>query len=81
MTKKQELLDFIDENINDSNYLQTNVYYQDISEQGTRGFLLNNKEQLKGHFNQLFNDDLIGHSGDNFMIEILDWTTEIKEVV
>jgi hypothetical protein len=81
MTKKQNLLDFIDQNINDSNYLYSNIYYQDLSEQGTRSFVVKSKEKLKNHFIELFDNDLIGHSGDNVMIEILDWTTQIKEVV
>lgn len=81
MTKKQNLLNFIDQNINDSNYLYSNIYYQDLLEQGTRGFLVSNKEKLKNHFINLFNDDLIGHSGDNVIIEILDWIAQIKEAV
>jgi hypothetical protein len=80
MTKKEQLLIFIDEHINESNHLHTNVYYQSLSESGTRGFMNNDKEKLKNHFIQLFNDDLVGHSGDNIIIEILDWTTQLKDI-
>lgn len=79
MTRKEDLLNFIDNNIDESNYLYSNVYYQDVLEQGTRGFMVTDKEKLKNHFIQLFDDNLVGHSGDNVIIEILDWTTQIKE--
>jgi hypothetical protein len=80
MTRKEELLSFIDEHINESNQLHTNVYYHSFLESGTRGFVNNDKEKLKNHFITLFDDNLVGHSGDNVIIEILNWTTQDKVV-
>lgn len=84
MTRKEELIQFIKDNITTENELLT---YERIVEtqgdtgikvgtQGTRGFTATN-EHLINEINNGFNDNLIGNIGnDKIIVEILSW--EIK---
>ena len=81
MTKKEELIQFINDNINDTNELFTYervVKVQgdtvvDVGQYGTRGFTATN-EHLINAINNGFNDNLIGNIGnDKVVVEILNW--------
>lgn len=72
MTKKQKLLIFMEENLNETNFLNCNVFYIDRNIGGTRTFMVK-KQKALNHIEEKFNDDLVGHSGDEVMIYIIDW--------
>jgi uncharacterized pyridoxamine 5'-phosphate oxidase family protein len=79
MTKKEELLSYINENITDDHQLMTEVFYESLSKSGTRLFVTSTKQKAYNHINNNFDDDLVGHSGDNIVIRILNWTTQDKQ--
>jgi len=80
MTKKEELLLYIEENLTDNHQLMTNVFYESFNDNGTRLFVTRTKQRTYDHINNNFNDELKGHSGDNVIIEILDWIIQDKVV-
>jgi hypothetical protein len=80
MTKKEELLLYIENNLTDSHQLMTNVFYESFNDNGTRLFVTRTKQRTYDHINNNFNDELKGHSGDNVIIEILDWVIQDKVV-
>jgi hypothetical protein len=80
MTKKEELLLYIEENLTDNHQLMTNVFYESFNDNGTRLFVTRTKQRTYDHINNNFNDELKGHSGDNVIIEILDWVIQDKVV-
>jgi hypothetical protein len=80
MTKKEELIKYVEDNIDTTKNLFTNVFYESIQENGVRIFGVISKERLLGHFKNDFNDDLIGSSRDGVIIHILDWTAQDKIV-
>ena len=81
MTKKEELIQFINDNITTKNELLTYeriVETQgdtvvEVGQKGTRGFTATN-EHLINAINNGFNDNLIGNIGnDKITVEILSW--------
>jgi hypothetical protein len=75
--KKQELLNFIEEYISDDTKLYCNVEYVETKDVGGRLFYMD-KQRLINQIETMFDDDLIGHSGDNILIEVLDWAYETR---
>jgi hypothetical protein len=69
--RKQDLLLFMEENLNGENFLNCDVLYIQQNANGKRKFLTT-KEKALIHIENLFDEELVGHSGDNIMIEILD---------
>lgn len=69
--RKQELINFIEENITEKNNLYSNVEYIKTKQTGGRLFFMN-KERLIFQITTMFDDDLIGHSGDSVLIKIID---------
>jgi len=81
MTKKEELIQFINDNITTKNELLTYeriVETQgdtvvEVGQKGTRGFTATN-EHLINAINNGFNDNLIGNIwNDKITVEILSW--------
>ena len=84
MTKKETLIQFINDNIVNENELLTYERIVEVQgdsvvkvgQQGTRGFSATN-EHLINAINNGFNDNLIGNIGnEKITVEILNW--EIK---
>jgi len=75
MTKKQELLLFIQENINDTNMLFTSEIFIEDDKELTRTYAVRT-ERLPIIINSSFNDDLIGNlPNDKHTVKINNWTT------
>jgi uncharacterized protein YhbP (UPF0306 family) len=70
MTKKQELLTYVSESVNDTNYLFCNVLYITFNEEGTKLYQAS-KDKLLSHLENSFDDNCVGTSGDSVIIEIL----------
>jgi phage terminase large subunit-like protein len=77
--KKQSLIDFIQENITDEIHLYCNVEYIVTKQTGGRLFFMT-KERLFLQITTMFNDELVGHSGDKIYIRIIDWQIKEKDL-
>ena len=74
MTKKEELLFFIYESINETNFLLTEENIINLNEKCTKLYNVPIKEKLLNRINLSFNDDLIGQlPGDKNTIQIISW--------
>lgn len=79
MTKKEQIMNFIIDHLNENEILDCNVIYLDAMElegelvhvPGSRSFWMS-KEQLLNTIDEKYNDEVIGHGGDDIMIQILD---------
>ena len=73
MTKKEELLDFIETNINTTNTLQIHTIITSINEPCTM-IISVRKERMTIIFTENFTDELIGHMpGDITTHNIVSW--------
>jgi len=75
MTKKEELIDFVRDNINETNYLHCEVFYTTFNESGTRGYAAS-KNNLIRHLKNNFDDNCIENTDDGVVIEILTCKAE-----
>jgi hypothetical protein len=70
MSKKENLINFVTENINEYNYLHCEVFYITFNETGTRSYPVS-KQYLINHLQNTLDENCIGDGGDGVVIEIL----------
>lgn len=86
MTKKEEVMNFIINDLNENQVIDCEIIYIDaielegekVNTTGRRSFWMS-KEETLNWIDEKYDDDLIGHCGDEVMIQILWCETILKE--